>query len=66
MSWRVWTGKYQEEIRHLRGLIDEIMVICEDEQLGLLKDWSTESLSVEILKVIEETQNEYEGANKDE
>lgn len=62
MSWRVWVGKHDAEIRHLRGLIDEIIVICEDEKLGLLKDWSNNSLADEILKAIQETQDEYEEA----
>jgi hypothetical protein len=66
MGWRVWTGKYQEEIRYLRGLIDEIIVICEDEQQGYFGDWTTDSLSTEIIKVIDDTQDEYKGADKDE
>tara|TARA_R100000458_G_C8108602_1_gene132304 strand:- start:262 stop:486 length:225 start_codon:yes stop_codon:yes gene_type:complete len=74
MSWKVWTGKYQEEIRHLRGLIDEIMVICGEYEgvekppftYSTIIDWDKTTLREEILKAIEETQNEYEGANKDE
>ena len=68
MSWKVWVGKKQEEIRHLRGLIDEIMVICDeyDDRNNTIIDWTHTTLSKEIMKAIEETQHEYEGANEDE
>jgi len=64
MSWRVWTGKHQEEIRHLRGLIDEIMVICDNYEEGLIT--TSYVLLREIRQAIDDTQNEYEGASKDE
>ena len=73
MSWRIWSGKYQDEIRHLRGLVDEIIVICGEYEARELYnensdiiDWDKTTLRKEILNAIEETQNEYEGANKDE
>ena len=71
MSWRVWVGKSDEEIRHLRGLIDEIMVICgeyEGRELygpcenSTIIDWDKTTLRLEILKAIQETQDEYEEA----
>ena len=51
MSWRVWTGKYQEEVRHLRGLIDEIMVICDeyDDRNNTIIDLTNTTLSKEIM-----------------
>tara|TARA_R100000664_G_scaffold17589_1_gene26539 strand:+ start:171 stop:404 length:234 start_codon:yes stop_codon:yes gene_type:complete len=74
MSWKVWTGKKQEEIRHLRGLVDEIMVICEDiKEYGELTfdpTWvdkgTMRHLAKLILDTIEETQKEYEDAKVDE
>ena len=73
MSWRIWRGKYQDEIRHLRGLVDEIIVICGEYEAREIYnensdiiDWDKTTLRKEILNAIEETQNEYEGANKDE
>ena len=68
MSWKVWTGKYQEEIRHLRGLIDEIDAILDDHrQHGIeTRNKDLADCISDILEAIEETQNEYEGARKDE
>jgi len=84
MSWKVWTGKYQEEIRHLRGLIDEIDAILDDHiildknKCSIVQFCSCRQHGIEtrnkdladcindILEAIEETQNEYEGARKDE
>ena len=76
MSWRVWTGKYQEELRHLRGLIDEIDVIIQESGYEIVIDHREHSIETrnkdlancvnDILKAIEETQNEYEEASKDE
>tara|TARA_R110000744_G_scaffold375_6_gene1490 strand:+ start:22590 stop:22790 length:201 start_codon:yes stop_codon:yes gene_type:complete len=63
LSWRVWTGKYEEEIRHLRGLVDEIMIIIDDSKEDRL---DVKNVSLEIMRAITETQNEYEGAEKDE
>ena len=68
MSWRIWSsGEHLDEIRHLRGLIDEIMVICgeyEGKELynenSTIIDWDKTTLRKEILKAIEETQKEHE------
>mgnify|MGYP003658443125 CR=1 FL=1 len=75
MGWRIWTGKYQEEIRHLRGLVDEIMVICDDAaELNTVYEVKEDiyreivnhiDLANVVLHAIEETQDEYEEANED-
>jgi hypothetical protein len=72
-SWKIWSGKYQDEIRYLRGLVDEIIIICgeyEGRELynenSTIIDWDKTTLRKEILKAIAETQNEYEGAKEDE
>ena len=72
MSWRVWTGKYEEEVRYLRGLVDEIMVICEEyipyenyNENSSIIDWTETTLVKEVMQTIKNTQNEYEEAKKD-
>ena len=73
MSWRIWTGKYGEEARYLRGLVDEIMVICEEyipyenyNENSSIIDWTETTLVKEVMQAIKNTQNEYEGAKKDQ
>tara|TARA_R110002167_G_scaffold50488_2_gene146798 strand:- start:476 stop:712 length:237 start_codon:yes stop_codon:yes gene_type:complete len=75
MSWKVWTGKKQDEIRHLRGLVDEIMIICEDaKEYGTFpsdnNSWeditSIKHLAEVILGSIENTQKDYDSARADE
>jgi len=68
MGWKIWTGKYDQEVRHLRGLVDEIMVICGEygDRNDTIIDWSKTTLREEILRAIEETQGEYEEAKKND